>query len=169
MLKIGLLSDTHGYLDPALFQHFAPCDELWHAGDVGDAGIIEQLENFKPLRVVYGNIDGKEVKLRSEENCRFELEGFRVWMTHIGGYPPRYNPQVRPQLLAQPPHIFVCGHSHILRVMRDPKLGQMLYLNPGAAGREGFHKVRTALRFSLHEGQIANMEVVELGLRSALY
>ncbi|HEV7347137.1 metallophosphoesterase family protein [Telluribacter sp.] len=168
MVKIGLLSDTHGYLDERLFDYFSDCDELWHAGDVGAADIIRKLEAFKPLRVVSGNIDGREVRLLSQENLHFELEGFRVWMTHIGGAPPRYNPQVKPTLQLQTPDIFVCGHSHILRVIRDPKLRKLLYLNPGAAGREGFHKIRTALRFILDQGTIRSMEVIELGKRGAL-
>ncbi|TDB64573.1 metallophosphoesterase family protein [Arundinibacter roseus] len=168
MTRIGLLSDTHGFLDEAIFEHFATCDELWHAGDVGSTRILDQLEAFKPLRVVFGNIDNQAVRIRSVENLHFELEGFRIWMTHIGGAPPGYNPQVRPELRANPPHLFVCGHSHILRVIRDPKLHNMLYINPGAAGKEGFHNVRTLLRFVLHEGKISEMEVVELGKRGAL-
>jgi putative phosphoesterase len=168
MKRIGLISDTHGHLDEAVFQHFAACDEIWHAGDVGNVEILDRLESFKLLRVVYGNIDGSAVRLRSVENLHFELEGFKIWMTHIGGAPPGYNPAVRPTLRAQPPDIFVCGHSHILRVMRDPALHNMLYMNPGAAGREGFHKMRTLLRFNLDSGKIKDMEVVELGLRGAI-
>lgn len=168
MKRIGLISDTHGYLDDAVFQHFDECHEVWHAGDVGNVEILDRLEAFKPLRVVYGNIDGRAVQLRSAENLDFELEGFRIWMTHIGGAPPRYNPIVRPQLQRAPPAIFVCGHSHILRVIRDPALQNMLYINPGAAGKEGFHKMRTLLRFSLDTGKIKDMEVVELGKRGAL-
>jgi uncharacterized protein len=168
MPRIGLLSDTHGYFDERLLDHFADCDELWHAGDVGSAGIISQLEAFRPLRVVSGNIDGREVRQLAPENLHFECGGLRVWMTHIGGFPPRYNPQVRPQLQQGTPDIFVCGHSHILRVMRDPKLRNLLYLNPGAAGREGFHKIRTALRFTIDQKTIHSMEVLELGLRGAL-
>ena len=168
MKRIGLISDTHGYLDEAVFQHFDECDEIWHAGDVGRVEILDRLDAFKPLSVVYGNIDGRAVQLRSAENLHFELEGFRIWMTHIGGAPPRYNPIVRPTLRAQTPDMFVCGHSHILRVMRDPALKAMLYLNPGAAGKEGFHKMRTLLRFTLDTGKIKGMEVVELGLRGAL-
>lgn len=168
MKRIGLISDTHGYLDDAVFQHFAECDEIWHAGDVGNPEVIEKLETFKPLRAVSGNIDGQAVRLMAPENQRFELEGLSVWITHIGGYPPRYNPVVRPQLQRDPPAIFVCGHSHILRVMRDPALNNTLYINPGAAGKEGFHKMRTILRFTLDAGKIKDMEVVELGLRGAL-
>lgn len=178
MKKIGLLSDTHSYLDDRIFEHFRNCDEVWHAGDIGSVKIIEQLEAFKPVRIVFGNIDTQEVRSRTDENLHFELEGFRVWITHIGGAPPKYNPQVKPVLkagpqaagspAAGPPDIFVCGHSHILRVMRDPAMNNMLYINPGAAGREGFHKFRTILRFNLHEGIISQMEAIELGKRGAI-
>lgn len=162
MTRIGLLSDTHSYLDPAVFTHFAACDELWHAGDVGAATVAEQLAAFRPLRIVSGNIDSER---DYPVNLRFDLEGFSVWMTHIGGTPPRYNPVVRPLLQQQPPQLFVCGHSHILKVERDPKLANMLFLNPGAAGRTGFHLVRTCLRFSLDNGRISDMQVIELGKR----
>lgn len=168
MKSIGLISDTHSYLDPRVFDHFAICDEVWHAGDIGTTTIIDQLEAFKPVRIVFGNIDDKAIQRRTEENLHFELEGFRIWMTHIGGAPPRYNPQVMPVLKSDPPDIFICGHSHILRVIRDKELKNMLYINPGAAGREGFHKFRTLLRFNLHEGLISQMEVIELGKRGAL-
>lgn len=168
MKSIGLLSDTHGYLDPRIFEHFANCDEVWHAGDIGSVGIIDQLEAFKPVRIVFGNIDEKAIQGRSHEHLHFELEGFRIWMTHIGGAPPRYNPLVMPTLKSELPDIFICGHSHILRVIRDKDLKNMLYINPGAAGREGFHKIRTLLRFNLHEGLISKMEVIELGKRGAI-
>ena len=168
MKSIGLLSDTHGFLDPRIFDYFANCDEVWHAGDIGSVAIIEQLEAFKPTRIVFGNIDDKAIQVRTQENLHFELEGFRIWMTHIGGAPPRYNPMVMPALKSDPPDIFICGHSHILRVIRDKDLRNMLYINPGAAGREGFHKIRTLLRFNLHEGLISQMEVIELGKRGAI-
>lgn len=168
MKSIGLLSDTHGYLDPRIMDYFSNCDEIWHAGDIGSVEIIDQLEAFKPVRIVFGNIDNKAIQVRSHENLHFELEGFRIWMTHIGGAPPRYNPTVLPILRSETPDIFICGHSHILRVIRDKELKNMLYINPGAAGREGFHKIRTLLRFNLHEGLISQMEVIELGKRGAI-
>lgn len=168
MKSIGLLSDTHSYLDERVFDHFANCDEIWHAGDIGSVRIVEQLREFKPTRIVFGNIDTPEVRAITEENLHFELEGFRVWITHIGGAPTRYNPQVMPTLRSNTPDIFVCGHSHILRVMRDKPLNNMLYINPGAAGREGFHKFRTLLRFNLHEGLISQMEAIELGKRGSM-
>jgi putative phosphoesterase len=168
MKRIGLLSDTHGYLDSRILDHLAQCDEIWHAGDIGSIKIIDKLEAFKPSRIVFGNIDSKEIQLRTHENLFFEVEGFRVWMTHIGGAPPRYNPAVLPRLKAETPDIFICGHSHILRVIRDKEMANMLYINPGAAGKEGFHKMRTLLRFNLHDGVISQMEVVELGKRGAI-
>lgn len=168
MTRIGLLSDTHGYLDHTLFKHFEKVDEIWHAGDVGKLDIIDQLEQFKPCRMVYGNIDSHAVRIRIHENLDFELEGLRFYITHIGGYPPRYHPRVLKSLRENPPSVFICGHSHILRVMRDPKLRNMLYINPGAAGKEGFHQVRTAMTFVLDEGKILDMAVIELGKRGRL-
>jgi len=168
MKSIGVLSDTHGYLDERVFDHFANCDEIWHAGDIGSTEIVSQLQAFKPTRIVFGNIDTPQVRAVTDENLHFEVEGFRVWITHIGGAPPRYNPQVMPTLKSNTPDIFVCGHSHILRVIRDKSLNNMLYINPGAAGREGFHKFRTLLRFNLHEGLISQMEAIELGKRGVL-
>ncbi|MDR6807475.1 putative phosphoesterase [Dyadobacter sp. BE34] len=168
MKSIGVLSDTHGYLDERVFDHFANCDEIWHAGDIGSTEIVSQLQAFKPTRIVFGNIDTPQVRAVTDENLHFEVEGFRVWITHIGGAPPRYNPQVMPTLKSNTPDIFVCGHSHILRVIRDKSLNNMLYINPGAAGREGFHKFRTLLRFNLHEGLISQMEAIELGKRGAV-
>lgn len=164
-MQIGLISDTHGYLDEAVFEHFKNCDEIWHAGDIGSVEIIEKLQVFKPTRFVFGNIDSKEIQWQVPENQRFMLEGLDIWMTHIGGSPPNYNPAVKKVFKENPPEVFICGHSHILRVMRDEKLNNMIYLNPGAAGREGFHKIRTLLRFHLKNKKITNFEVVELGKR----
>ena len=160
-MRIGLLSDTHSYLDPQLFTHFDTCDEIWHAGDVGNLLVADQLRAFRPLRIVSGNIDQEASDL--PVNQHFTLEGMTIWMTHIGGSPPKYNPTVRPQLQQNPPNIFVCGHSHILKVVRDPALKNMLFINPGAAGKTGFHTMRTAIRFSLDAGRIFDMQVVELG------
>ncbi|MFN7187083.1 MAG: metallophosphoesterase family protein [Cyclobacteriaceae bacterium] len=165
MTRIGLLSDTHGFLDPQVFTHFRECDEIWHAGDIGDAQVADNLEHFKPLRAVYGNIDDLTLRARYPEHQRFVCEGLSVWITHIGGAPPNYNSQIRKILLAQPPDIFICGHSHILRLKRDASLNQMLYLNPGAAGNHGFHLVKTLLRFTLQAGKIENLEAIELGKR----
>ena len=165
-MRIGLLSDTHGWLDPRLQNHFADCDEIWHAGDIGDAAVADELERWKPLRAVYGNIDGGPLRARFPEHQRFSVAGVRVWITHIGGKPPRYDRGVVQELRRDPPQLFICGHSHILSVQHDPTLG-LLYMNPGAAGRHGWHKVRTALRFTLANGRPGDLEVIELGLRGA--
>lgn len=161
MTRIGLLSDTHSYLDPQIFTHFEACDEIWHAGDVGLLTVADQLRTFRPLRIVSGNIDQESDEL--PENQRFTLEGLTIWMTHIGGSPPKYNPTTRPALKANPPDIFVCGHSHMLKVVRDSALNNLLFINPGATGKTGFHKMRTAIRFSLDAGKILDMQVIELG------
>jgi putative phosphoesterase len=160
-MKIGLLSDTHGYLDPAIFTHFEACDEIWHAGDVGPSALLDELETFKPLRVVYGNIDGKDVRCRAPEILRFRVEEVEVMMIHIGGYPGKYAPGVKKALLEQPAQLFISGHSHILKAMFDPAL-QCLHLNPGAAGKRGWHKVRTLMRFEINAKRIEHLEVIEL-------
>jgi uncharacterized protein len=166
-MKIGLLSDTHGYLDDKVFKYFDECDEVWHAGDIGSPAIVEQLEAFKPFKAVWGNIDGQDIRVLCPEHQRLDIEGCKVWMTHIGGYPGHYSPAVRKALKEGPvPNVFICGHSHILRVIPDPAYGNMLTINPGAAGVHGFHKVRTLLRFEIKEGRVVKMEAIELGLRA---
>jgi len=167
-MKIGLLSDTHSYLDEKVFTYFDACDEIWHAGDIGSLEVADRLAAFKPLRAVHGNIDDATLQRMYPKDLRFHCEGMDVWITHIGGYPPRYNPAVLRELRQQPPHIFICGHSHILRVMPDPKLGNLLYLNPGAAGQHGFHQIKTMLRFEINSGKISGMQAIELGKRGAL-
>lgn len=165
-MRIGLISDTHGFLDPKVFDYFAEVDQIWHAGDVGTAAIIEELGAFKPILGVYGNIDGQDVRQLFPEDQKFDCEGVRVWMTHIGGKPPRYNPRVRPLINKWLPQLFICGHSHILAVMHDPKRPGILYMNPGAAGRHGFHKERTLLRFTIEQGKPKDLEVIKLGPRA---
>lgn len=162
MTRIGLLSDTHSYLDDAVFKHFESCDEIWHAGDFGNIELADQLAAFKPLRGVYGNIDGQDVRIVYPESLRFKCEETDVWMTHIGGYPGRYNPKLRAELYSNPPGIFICGHSHILKVIYDKKIN-CLHLNPGAAGKVGWQKVRTLLRFCISGSKIHDMEIIELG------
>ena len=164
MKRIGLLSDTHSFLHPSVFQYFEECDEIWHAGDIGDSSVVDRLEAFRPLRAVYGNIDDPAMQRRFPEDLRFDCEGVEVFMTHIGGYPGRYNKRIREILRANPPKLYICGHSHILKVMPDRTLG-LLHINPGAAGNEGFHKIRTIVRFTLEEGNIKDLQVVELGAR----
>lgn len=166
MTKIGLISDTHSFLDSKVFQYFADCDEIWHAGDIGSIGVADELESFKPLKAVYGNIDGADLRIRYPENFHFTCEGLRIWITHIGGYPPRYNRTVKPLITEDPPDIFICGHSHILKIMTDPKLNKMLYINPGAAGKVGFHQVGTLVRFQIDKGKVSNMQVIELGKKA---
>ena len=165
MQRIGLLADTHGFLDPLVFQYFAECDQIWHAGDFG-LDVAEPLAEFKPLRGVYGNIDDAAIRSQFPKNDRFDCEGVDVWMTHIGGYPGKYDRAVSKEIRADPPDLFICGHSHILRVMRDPKLNKMLHFNPGAAGRHGFHAMRTMLRFEVDEGKVRKLQAVELGPRT---
>jgi len=167
-MKIGLLSDTHGYLDPKVLEHFRSCDEIWHAGDIGVPALADELAEFKPLRAVYGNIDDKSIQSRFAEDLRFQCEGLTVWMTHIGGTPPRYNARVKKRLTENTPDIFVCGHSHILMVKRDPDLNNLLFLNPGAAGNHGFHPIKTLLRFEIANKEIRNMEAIEFGKRGQL-
>ncbi len=167
MIRIGLLSDTHGYLDEKIFEYFDECDELWHAGDIGRIEVFDTLDAFRPTRAVYGNIDSGLVRQQLPLDLRFEVEGMRVWMTHIGGYPDRYNKRVREALALDAPDIFICGHSHILKVMGDKK-HDLLYINPGACGNHGFHKMKTIIRFSIDSGEIKDMEVIELGLRGAI-
>lgn len=164
MKRIGLISDTHGFLDEAVFRYFEGCDEIWHAGDFGSVEVADSLAAFKPLRGVYGNIDGKEIRMMYPENLRFQCEEVDVWITHIGGYPDHYSPRVRPVIYQNPPKLFISGHSHILKIIYDKKIGT-LHLNPGAAGKQGWHKIRSLLRFSVSGEKIHTMEVIELGKR----
>lgn len=161
MVRIGLISDTHGFLGDRVFEHFKDCDEIWHAGDFGTIEVADRLAAFKPLRGVYGNIDGKELRQTFPENLRFTIEGMDVWITHIGGYPDKYSPAVRKVIYDNPPGLFICGHSHILKVIFDKKIN-CLHLNPGAAGKQGWHKMRTLMRFAIDEGKVKDLEVIEL-------
>ena len=165
MLRIGLISDTHHFLDDNVFKHFEKCDEIWHAGDFGTIEVANKLAAFKPLRGVYGNIDGQDVRSVYPEKLRWQSEGINVFMTHICGYPPKYNPTVKKILQADPPQLFICGHSHILKVIYDDKLS-CLHINPGAAGRQGWHTVRTLVRLTIDGNNMKDCEVIELGNRS---
>lgn len=164
MTRIGLIADTHNYLDPAVLKHFGECDEIWHAGDFGTSTIAEELRHLKPLRGVYGNIDGPDIRGDYPEKLRWQCEGVTVFMTHIGGYPGKYAPAIRKELMDKPPGLFICGHSHILKVIYDPKIN-CLHMNPGAAGKSGWHQVRTLLRFVIDGKDIKQCEVIELGKR----
>ena len=161
MTKIGLLSDTHGHLDETIFEHFKHCDEVWHGGDFGDGSIAKRLKEVKELKGVYGNIDGADIRTEFPEQLVFMCEEVKVMMRHIGGYPPRYNPETKKELLINQPQLFISGHSHILKVIYDDKL-QCLHMNPGAAGKQGWHKVRTIIRFVIHGKEMKDCEVIEL-------
>ncbi|HEY4831204.1 MAG TPA: metallophosphoesterase family protein, partial [Waddliaceae bacterium] len=159
-----LLSDTHHFLDETVFRHFESCDEIWHAGDFGTVAIADRLKAFRPLRGVFGNIDGQDIRSVYPEKGRWSCEGVKVMMTHIGGYPPKYNPALKKELEADPPGLFICGHSHILKIIYDDRL-KCLHMNPGAAGQQGWHKVRTLIRFTVDGDDMKDCEVIELGRR----
>ncbi len=166
MKRIGLLSDTHGYMDERILHHLRRCDEIWHAGDIGDLKVMEELGEIAPIRAVYGNIDGEKARISYPLNNIFELEGIKCFITHIAGRPGKYPSRVKEIIEKEEPDIFVCGHSHILLVKKDPKSG-LLHLNPGAAGRHGFHKMRTLIRFEIDSGMVQHPEIIELGKRSS--
>ncbi len=164
MTRIGLLSDTHGYMDDRILHYLDEVDEIWHAGDIGSMEVLEKLEGHKPTRAVFGNIDDHKIRAATEHIHRIELEGIFFWMIHIGGRPGRYAKGIHEHLLAEKPGVFICGHSHICKVQQDKRYN-MLYMNPGAAGVHGFHKIRTMLRFCVHNGKLSDLEVIELGKR----
>jgi putative phosphoesterase len=167
MKRIGLISDTHNYLDDAVYKHFEACDEIWHAGDFGTAAIAEALQAFKPLKGVFGNIDGKDIRSRFPEVLSWTCEDVTVYMKHIGGYPKRYAPGVKQALMAEKAKLFISGHSHILKVIYDDEIG-CLHMNPGAAGNQGWHQVRTLIRFTIDGAAIKDCEVIELGKKGAI-
>lgn len=162
MKRIGILSDTHGYWDDRYLEYFAECDEIWHAGDIGSYDLIRRLEEFRPVKAVCGNCDGGDTRKIYPELLEWECENTRVMMTHIGGYPGKYAPGIRKILAEKRPQLFIAGHSHILKVMFDKQMN-LLYINPGAAGIMGWHKVRTLIRVTLSQGNFSNLEIIELG------
>lgn len=164
MKKIGLLSDTHGHLDERIMHHLNMCDEIWHAGDIGTIEVLETLENYKPLRAVYGNIDGHKIRASLAEIQQFKIEKVNVIIKHIGGYPGRYDSSIANYLQTNPPKLFISGHSHILKVIPDKRLN-LLHINPGAAGNSGLHRVRTMVRFIIDQNNIRDLEVIELSQR----
>lgn len=166
-MEIGIISDTHGFLDPQVFIAFEGCDEVWHAGDFGNLEILLSLRDFKPLRSVYGNIDDVSIRQQAPEDQRFDCEGVRVWMTHIAGHPGRYAPRVRRILADNPPDVLICGHTHVISVENDTKY-HLKYINPGAAGHEGHHVMRTLLKATFVEKKISNLRLVELGPRGRM-
>lgn len=166
-MKIGLLSDTHGFLDHRVAENFRDCDEIWHAGDIGPE-VAEVLAKSKPLKAVFGNIDGPDIRNRFPEFYETEIQGLKILMTHIAGNPPVYNASVKKKILSEKPDVLICGHSHIAKVYRDPDHNNLLYINPGAAGNHGFHRIKTIMKFDILEGKIKDLKVVELGKRGAL-
>lgn len=164
MTRIGLISDTHHFLDENIFEHFNICDEIWHAGDFGNILLADRLKEKNKLRAVYGNIDGQDIRAEFPELLVFKCEGVKVMLKHIGGYPPKYNPETKKEILIHKPQLFISGHSHILKIMYDDKLN-CLHMNPGAAGKHGWHKVRTIIRFVIDRTEIKDCEVIELGSR----
>ena len=161
MIQIGLISDTHGYLDEKVFEYFKDCDEVWHAGDFGGS-ILERFKSFKAFKGVFGNIDPQEIRTEFPEQLVFMCEQVKVMMRHIGGYPPKYNPETEKELAIHKPQLFISGHSHILKIIYDDRIN-CLHINPGAAGKEGWHKIRTIIRFAIDGSDIKNCEVIELG------
>lgn len=164
MTRILLLSDTHGYMDETILKYARQADEIWHAGDIGSFDVTDTLSTIKPVRAVYGNIDDHGIRKEFPLDDRFKCEDVDVWMTHIGGYPNRYDRRIREQIKQNPPKLFISGHSHILKVMWDKKL-DLLHMNPGSCGKNGFHQIRTMLRFDIDRKEIKNLEVIELGKR----
>lgn len=165
MKKILLISDTHGHIDNQILKYIIQADEIWHAGDIGDLKVTDTIKSYKPLRAVYGNIDNEKARLEFPENNRFLCENVDVLITHIGGYPGKYDRRIKDEIARNPPKLFICGHSHILKVMWDKKLN-LLHMNPGAVGKYGFHAVRTMLRFVIDGDQIKDLEIIELEKRS---
>lgn len=161
------MSDNHSYLDENILSYLGECDEIWHAGDIGDPSVTDRLAALKPLRAVYGNIDNTAIRRQFPLDQRFVCEGLEVWITHIGGYPGRYQKRVREVLEKDPPGLFISGHSHILKVMPDTRY-DLLHINPGACGHHGFHQMRTMVRFSIHDGKVTDLQVIELGKRGSL-
>ena len=164
MKKILLLSDTHSHIDERILHFVSQADEVWHAGDIGDLAVTDAIADLKPLKAVYGNIDDHRARSSFPLDLKFDCEGMKVWITHIGGYPGKYNQRIREEIKQNPPQIFIAGHSHILKVQWDKSI-QCMHLNPGACGVSGFHQMRTMLRFSIDKGSLKDLEVIELGLR----
>ena len=167
MKRILLLSDTHSHIDDVILKYVDQADEVWHAGDIGNLEVTDTLKKHKPLRGVYGNIDDDKARMEFPLHNRFFCEGVEVWITHIGGYPGKYNQEIRAEITKNPPKLFICGHSHILRIETD-KQNKLLFLNPGAAGRHGFHHIRTIVRLKIENAKIFDVQVIELGSRAQL-
>ncbi len=165
MKKILLLSDTHSFIDQQIIKYIKQADEVWHAGDIGDIAVTDLIKDLKPLRAVYGNIDNKEIRAEFPLDNKFTIENVSVWITHIGGYPKRYDRRIKEEIHKNPTTLFISGHSHIIKVQFDKQL-KLLHLNPGAVGKHGFHQIRTLLRFEINKDKIENLEIIELEKRS---
>ena len=168
MKKIALLSDTHGFIDQTIVKYLLDVDEIWHAGDFGNMAVSDFLASIKPLKGVYGNVDGQDVRKVHSLHQKFQVEGVKVWMTHIGGYPGNYASEIKKSIYTERPSLFISGHSHILKVMPDPKIPGLLHINPGAAGVHGFHHVRTMVKFTVDKNKIGELDVIELAQRGSL-
>ncbi len=168
MKKIALLSDTHGFIDQIIVKYLLDVDEIWHAGDFGNMAVSDFLASIKPLKGVYGNVDGQDVRKVHPLHQKFQVEGVKVWMTHIGGYPGNYASEIKKSIYTERPSLFISGHSHILKVMPDPKIPGLLHINPGAAGVHGFHHVRTMVKFTVDKNKIGELDVIELAQRGSL-
>ncbi|AZQ63021.1 metallophosphoesterase [Flammeovirga pectinis] len=167
MALIGIISDTHGYIDDRITAHLSDCDEIWHAGDIGKEEVTDTLKHLAPLRAVYGNIDGGKLRAEFPEEQIFTINGVSIYMIHIGGYPPRYTAKLKKRLDELKPKIFICGHSHILKVIPDQSRN-LIHINPGAAGKHGFHKMRTLIKLTIEDGKPKDLKVIELGERASL-
>ena len=166
-MNVGIISDTHGYLDPQIATYFSSCDEIWHAGDIGTIAVLDALNEIAPVKAVYGNVDSQQIRLRCPENRIINADGLKIFLTHIADKPGKYNPRVRSILTTEKPDIIICGHSHILKITKDPVFNDLLYVNPGAAGKHGFHHQKTLVRMSFDNTIITNLEVIELGKRGS--
>ncbi len=167
-MKIGILSDTHSYIDDKIFEYFSSVDEIWHAGDIGNIKTAKALQEFKPLVAVYGNIDDLQIRSIYPEYQIISREGLKIYITHIGGYPGHYASGIKTKLKTEEPGLFICGHSHILKVMPDNTIGNLLHINPGAAGQAGLHLMRTIIRLEIQKGKVTDLEVIELGKRGKI-
>ncbi len=166
-MNVGIISDTHGYLDSQIATYFSSCEEIWHAGDIGTIAVLDALDEIAPVKAVYGNVDSQQIRLRCPEDLVIRAGELKIFLTHIAGKPGKYNPRVRSILNRERPDIIICGHSHILKITKDPVFDNLLYINPGAAGRHGFHHQKTVVRMSIDNGVITNLEVIELGKRGS--
>lgn len=167
-MKIGLISDTHNYLDPSVFHYFEHVDQIWHAGDIGNVDILESLQKFKPTKAVFGNIDAQDIQSKTMEDLIFDCNGLKIYMTHIGGNFDKFSTRVKNIILNEKPHLYICGHSHIVKVRTKPEWNNLICINPGAAGNEGFHTMKTIMTFEINNAKLEHLKLIELGKRGAI-